>query len=376
MLINLLEAKGKQFPIVICDIDRLTDKEIYLIMSRGQFEVEFLSSQQKINNAKLKILADKKWITVKGIEFVSELEEEAKLILESEDNTELKDVKELPKNLEEPKEKLVDEVDISNDTLDIKQSIKSKEKVETLKNNKEDEPTIKNQQNNQKLSSEPNSSSEAIQHDLLEAINKHQKEIKEIENYLNPNIVHNIEQYIEKAQQEYEKNLQSTPPEKKKYIVTRSVKVGRSETKWFLEKQYQGRCQVCGFTFTKRKESGGQYFELFDWFSEKITKQKVPIVLAGSSLSLCSRCHSGVKYGSFETKLVENLEGLDVASLSFDEFVERISESIDGKDIPECYQFVEMDMYKVPIRLFGKEEFIFYTEEHFLQLYTVMRSRK
>ena len=350
ILIDILEAKGKQFPVVVSSLDGLSDREIYLIMTRGQFEVEFLSSKQEVDNNYLKILKEKKWIETKGVKFISE---------------------------KTPKKSVNSGKDEESKSKDSSQS--SKPNNDKVSEDEEVKPTIKEQTSKDKekpKSTDDNaSSSESIKNDLLDAKRKHEGEIKEIEIELNPTVIQDIEAYIKKAQKEYEENLKNAPTNTTTHIVTRNVKVGRKETKWFLEKQYQGLCQICGFTFTKRKQGAGQYFELFDWFSEKITKQKVKIVQAGSSLSLCARCHAGVKYGSFKTNLVDILEKLDVKSMSFDEFVSKISITVENKEIPMCYDFIENDMYKVDIRLFNKEEFIFYTEEHFMHLFVMLRSR-
>ena len=61
--------------------------------------------------------------------------------------------------------------------------------------------------------------------------------------------------------------------------------------------------------------------------------------------------------------------------MNFDKFVSKISVTVENKEIPECYDFIENDMYKVDIRLFNQDEFIFYTEEHFLHLFVMLRSR-
>jgi len=258
---------------------------------------------------------------------------------------------------------------------------KKENQKDTKTDNKKEERNLKGEESTPKdkeksKSTDDNAStSESIKNDLLDAKRKHEGEIKEIEIKLSPTVIEDIDDYIKKAQKEYEKNLKNVPTRTTTHIVTRNVKVGRKETKWFLEKQYRGLCQICGFTFTK-KNGEGQYFNLFDWFSEKISKQKVNIVQAGSSLSLCSRCHSGVKYGSFKADLTDILKDIDVSKLNFDDFVSKISVSVDTKEIPQCYDFIEMDMYKVDINLFGKEQFIFYTEEHFLHLYTMLSLRK
>jgi len=166
--------------------------------------------------------------------------------------------------------------------------------------------------------------------------------------------------------------------ETKKYISTRKVKVGRKEAKNFLEQQYNGHCQICGFTFLRRKnpkEGIREYFELFDFLSEKTSGQKVNFVQAGSSLCLCSQCHSIMKYGSFQAQISETLNHIDIFKISFEDFVSKISVYVDDESIPNAYGVVEMDMYKVPIVLNQeKDKFIFYTEEHFMHLFVMLRS--
>jgi len=351
ILVDILEAKGKQFPVVVSSLDGLSDREIYLIMTRGQFEVDFLSSKREVDNKYLKILKERNWVEIKDVRFISR--EAPPKSVNSEKGEESKSI-DSSQNSKPNNDK------VSED----EEETKAKRKESTLKDK------VKS-----KFTDDNGSASESIKNDLLDAKAKHQGEIKEIEVELNPTVIQDIDKYIEKAQKEYEKNLKNAPTKTTTHIVTRNVKVGRKETKWFLEKQYQGLCQICGFTFTKRN-GDGQYFNLFDWFSEKISKQKVNLVQAGSSLSLCSKCHSGVKYGSFKADLTDILKDIDISQLSFQDFVSKISISVDKKEIPECYDFIEMDMYKVDINLFNEEQVIFYTEEHFLHLYTMLSLRK
>lgn len=362
ILVDILEAKGKQFPIVISNLDGLTNREIYLIMTRGQFEVEFLSSKREIDNEYLKVLTEKGWIETKDIKFISTVALEKPVNSKKDFNN----INSLDQDMrgqlvrKENDENFEQKEYLNENNISLSKVVKDK--------------TPKNKEN-LKSTDDNISSSESIKNDLLDAKRKHEGEIKEIEIELNPTVIQDVDTYIQEAQKEYEKNLKNVPTETTTYIVTRNVKVGTKETKWFLEKQYQGLCQICGFTFSKRNGKG-QYFNLFNWFSEKISKQKVNLVQAGSSLSLCSRCHSGVKYGSFKADLTDILKDIDISKLNFDDFVSKISISVDKKEIPECYDFIEMDMYKVDINLFGKEQFIFYTEEHFLHLYTMLRLRK
>jgi len=407
ILVDILEAKGKQFPVVVSNLDGLTHREIYLIMTRGEFEVEFLSSQKDIENKYLEILYSNEWIETKEVDFVKN-----KLNIKKDLNSNIfcekcdkpfNKLNSLDQHMASKKHKDDWEEYFSKD--EVKERLKGKKLIHNhkkgqlvkeksnedkkskinydldekedelealnLANEKDESENFDEKKEKSKLNQEEESSAKSIQADLLEAKEKHQGEVKEIEILLDLNVVSDIDTYIKKVQEEYERNIKNTPTRVTTHIVNKKVKIGRKETKWFLEQQYKGLCQICGFTFTKRR-TDKQYFELFDWFSEKITQQKVNVVQAGSSLCLCARCHSGVKYGSFTANLVDILKSLDVKKMNFDKFVSKISVTVENKEIPECYNFIENDMYKVDIRLFNQEEFIFYTEEHFLHLYTML----
>ena len=206
---------------------------------------------------------------------------------------------------------------------------------------------------------------------LQDAIQKHNKDIDKKEDDINPNLVKDEEKYREEIQKKYDENLSQADFVMQNRYRNRKVKVGKKETKEFLKQQYKGYCQICGFTF-EQKNHKGKYFELFDWLSEKIGKQKSNVISSGSSLCLCSRCHSGLKYGDFEAKFLSKIDTINLSKYTFNDFIEKTNTIVEEQKIPECYNFVEIDMYKIPIRLLSKEQHIFYTEEHFLQLYTLL----
>jgi len=219
---------------------------------------------------------------------------------------------------------------------------------------------------NDKNSNNPNT-----QPDLGNAIDKHEKNIDEKDENLDPTIVNDEDKYRKQVQEQFDNNLKKSNSLTKKNYSLRRVKVGKKETKEFLEKQYKGYCQICGFTF-EQKNNKGKYFESFDWLSEKISKQKTNIIEAGSSLCLCSRCHSGLKYGDFEAKFLSKLKNIDLTKFTFNDFALTTNTIVENDKIPICYDFIEMDMYKIPIRLLNEEQNIFYTEEHFLHFYNML----
>lgn len=219
-----------------------------------------------------------------------------------------------------------------------------------------------NAKNNQNNHNTPN---------LNEAIKSHDKNIAHTEDNLNPPIVKDEQKYREEAQKRLNENLKKSNEETKTRHSASRVKIGEKDTKIFLNNQYKGCCQICGFTFDKKDNS--KYFELYTWLDEKITKQKTKIREAGSSLCLCANCHSAIKYGNFESKFIKNLEQVNtkISNFSFEQFCEASQSNINIA-IPNCYDFIEIDMYKMPIRLLNKDMAIFYTEEHFLLFYNML----
>ena len=208
---------------------------------------------------------------------------------------------------------------------------------------------------------------------MIAAIKSHDKYVEKIEQELNPTILKDQEEYIEKSQKKLKENLEKANQETKKRYSNINTKVGEKETRFFLNEEYKGHCQICGFTFDK-KDNKGKYFETFNWLSQKITKQKLNLVEIGSTLCLCSRCHAILKYGDFESKFLSNIEKTDINlnHFSFNEFCNVITKITNDIEIPEKFDFIEMDMYKLHIKLLNEDAYIFYTEEHLLHFYNIL----
>lgn len=206
---------------------------------------------------------------------------------------------------------------------------------------------------------------------MLGAIKKHDKQIEKKDEELDPTIIIDENKFLEKTQQRLKENLEKLNPDIKKRYSNIKVKVGKDETKSFLEREYKGHCQICGFTFDKKNHQG-KYFELFDWLSEKVIKEKSNIIYTGSSLCLCSKCHSIMKFGDFKSKFIDNLqkENIDLNEFTFDVFCDVTTKETKNLEIPDKFDFC-MD-YKIPIRLLNEDRCIFYTQEHFLHFYNIL----
>ncbi|WP_323660161.1 sacsin N-terminal ATP-binding-like domain-containing protein [Aliarcobacter butzleri] len=209
---------------------------------------------------------------------------------------------------------------------------------------------------------------------IVDAIQNHNKPIEKKDEELDPSIIIDENKFLEKIQQKLKENLEKVNPEIKKTYSNIKVKIGKDETKSFLEREYKGHCQICGFTFDKKNHQG-KYFELFDWLSEKITKEKSNVINAGSSLCLCSKCHSIMKYGDFGSKFINNLQNNQsvLDNYTFKVFCDVTIKQTENIEVPEKFEF-SMD-YKIPIRLLNEDRCIFYTQEHFLHFYNILTLR-
>lgn len=73
ILMNLQEVKGNEFPIIGCYIDDLSDYELYLIMTRAQFELHMMTqSTHIVKGNKLLTLVEHGWISYEVIELETE----------------------------------------------------------------------------------------------------------------------------------------------------------------------------------------------------------------------------------------------------------------------------------------------------------------
>lgn len=339
LIYTIDEIKGEEFPIVFADISKFNSKEIYLIMSRAQFELKlYFQDYDNFNKSFFDLITNK----------LNLIEINKTVNLNQININEIKN-EELKSSISKDEDKIEYDVE-ENKELTIEPKII----IESL----DDDNTI--DENNENA------------FNLEQAINKHNKSVEDDKRELELSIIKEQEKYLNKIKEQFEKNYKNSS-KMKKYIVNVNVKTGYKETKDFLLKQYNGYCQICGFTFKKEKDQQN-YFQHFNWFSNKISKQEVNFINAGSSLCLCSKCHSVAKYGSFESKFLENMRKIDFNSknITFDRFCEAVNEKTINIDIPECYDFIEMDMYKIPIKMLGNEYYIFYTEEHFLHFYNIL----
>lgn len=148
-------------------------------------------------------------------------------------------------------------------------------------------------------------------------------------------------------------------------------KTGVKETREFLYRQYNGICQICQFTFVNvvRKTN---HFNTLDLFDNKQTKAGIYFINPGTSICLCSNCHSAVKFGEFNADFIEIIENkIKIKNLqSFSKYFQDDDFLCENK--PEAYSLFDNDFYKLPITLLGQKMHIHYNEEHILHFITVL----
>ena len=206
---------------------------------------------------------------------------------------------------------------------------------------------------------------------LPDAIKNNSRDVERKSKQIDPDTISDTEAYKSKAQEQFKKNIENSKSNVKRVYRSSTIKLGKEETKEFLNNQYKGHCQVCGFTFDK-KNNNGKYFELFDWLDNKKNILHSNTIQAGSSLCLCAKCHSIMKRGDFNPDFIDDF-GDDITSeFKFEEFVDLLDSTVEEDKIPEVFEFIEMDMYKTPVRMLNETRYIFFTEEHFLHFYSML----
>jgi predicted restriction endonuclease len=92
------------------------------------------------------------------------------------------------------------------------------------------------------------------------------------------------------------KDIEPLPSERFKRVPTKKWEQKNCEAKAFLREQYDGKCQICNYSFTKR--NGEPYFEGVYLVSR--TKASW-IDRPGNVLCLCANCSTRFMYGSVGT---------------------------------------------------------------------------
>lgn len=327
LIYTIDEVKGEQFPIVFADISDFNSKEIYLIMSRAQFELKlFFKSYDKFNKPFHKLMVH----NLKLIELDKNIDLN-KFVFDRNSKVD---------NYVNTSNKQVNDREF-NDSIIQKEDLESNNEAKKLKDSlKENQgngetPAFIQAKNNEMIISDEKKHEENISND-----NKNIKPEFKTKTYTNNKI-------------QDKENL---------------VKIEE-----FLYKEYEGHCQICGDTFAYNNKN------CFELKSLNFRKNR-DVNRKGNTLSLCHKHHAIFNRNLQKNIFIENLQKNEVIDINilrnnfrFHEFVglENIKEENDAfYRLNEKDEFIR-DVYFLPIKLFNKVEYIKFTEAHILEFIVV-----
>ncbi len=321
------EIKGEQFPIVFADISEFNSKEIYLIMSRAQFELKlYFRNYYKFDKHLYKLM-------------VHDLK-----LIELDENIDLN------KFVFDENFKVDNDVNASNKQVNDREFNDSIIQKENLENNNE----VKKLKDSLKENQGSGETLAFIQAENNETIITNEK--KHEENISNDN-----------------KNIK--PEFKTKTFTNNKIqdKENLVKIEEFLYKEYEGHCQICGDTFAYNSKN------CFESKSLNFRKNR-DVNRKGNTLSLCHKHHAIFNRNLQKNIFIENLQKNEVIDINilrnnfrFYKFVglENIKEENDAfYRLNEKDEFIR-DVYFLPIKLFNKMEYIKFTEAHILEFIVV-----
>lgn len=319
LLINIFEAKGKEFPIVMSHLDNLSDNEIYLIMSRAQFELDFFTQMTRCSNVHLQTLIERSWIAMNGLNSA-------------------------------PKEKsTTPSMSAKNETVNAKEAEQSIDEPKTSKM-------------------------------TATKIIDHTATVPQSHEEINPDVIIDEQKYKDEFLKQLEH--QQALPRKKDVVfirkeVDRSNDLINNEIKLFLYKTYKGYCQSCGFTFRKTNDQQNS-FEKFNWSDKRVVKVSKEFVSSADSLSLCRNCAANIKFGAFDPLFIEKIQGIyGFETKNLEEIIKIIHNVIDVKTREVFEDHVEFDdMFALEIKLNNEDRNIYFTKEHLMQFITFLQLEK
>ena len=311
---NILHAKGKEYPLVLSNLDNLSDNEIYLIMTRAQFELDFVTKYTVCSNRHLQTLIDKKWINKK-------------------------------------------------DVLDFQ-------------NTPEGISEISSQDQNNSVSTEqiPTTISAGA---TIDGIVKHTGSVEQLEDEIQPSIIIDEQRYKDDFLKQLNLQ-QSLPRKKEVVFIKKDIDKDttrlNNEIKIFLYNTYKGYCQSCGFTFRKLKDSQNS-FEKFNWNDKRIVKVKKDFVSSADSICLCRNCAANIKFGDFNPIFVDKIQSIsDFENKNLEEITKDLHNVIDMNVHDIFKEHIDFDeIFALEIELNKKNRNLYFTKEHLIQFITFLQ---
>lgn len=327
LIYTLDEVKGEQFPMVFADISEFNSKEIYLIMSRAQFELKlFFKNYDKFDKPLHKLMVH----NLKLIELDKDVDLN-KFVFDRDSKVD---------NYVNTSNKKVNDREF-NDSIVQKENLESNNEAKKLKD------SLKENQGNGETPA------------FIQAKN-------------NETIIINEEKHKENISND-NKNIK--PEFKTKIFINNKIqdKENLDKIEEFLYKEYEGHCQICGDTFAY---NGKNCFELK---SLNIRKNR-DVNRKGNTLSLCHKHHAIFNRNLQKNIFIEKLDkdkNIDINTMKenfeFYDFVglENIKEENDAfYRLNKEDEFIR-DVYFLPIKLFNKMEYIKFTEAHILEFIVI-----
>lgn len=326
LIYTLDEVKGEQFPIVFADISDFNSKEIYLIMSRAQFELKlYFRNYNKFDKNLHKLMAH-----------------DLKLI-------------ELDENVDLNKFVFDEDFKVDNGLKDSNKQVNHIEfKDSIIQKENLDNNEVKKLKDSLKENQGSGETAAFIQAKNNETIISDEKKYEE--NISNDN-----------------KNIKSEFKTKTFTNYKIQDKENLVKIEEFLYKEYEGHCQICGDTFA---------YDNKNCFESKSLnfRENRDVNRKGNTLSLCHKHHAIFNRNLQKNIFIEDLQKNEVIDINilrnnfrFSAFVglDNIEEKNDAfYRLDENDEFIR-DVYFLPIKLFNKIEYIKFTEAHILEFILV-----
>jgi hypothetical protein len=339
ILLELNYIKGEEFPIVLANMNSFSERELYLIMTRAQFELDlFIEHYDDFNSIVYKLIYNDE-----NIKFFD---------LINIDTTQIK----LP-NKQNFKEKETLKQSEEQNLEHQKNYLQDQEKDITELDSEEKQKTVKTK----------------------EQIIKHKADTSQYDEELDIDIITDEKQYkdefIKKVQEDI-KNFKSNEQNEiieeivivRKKSKTSNDKESKDKIKNYLYDSYKGYCQVCGFTFRKvadRKNS----FELFNWNDKRVVKKKKSFITTADSLCLCRNCSANIKWGAFKPVFMNKINTIEnFTQKSIDEIKEVICVKLENDIVDKFKDDYEWDdIYALDIMVNNQSKNIYMTNGHLIQ---------
>lgn len=380
--VQFKNIKGEQYPVIISEYnDELLDKEIYLILSRGQFEVEFISATMDINNNFLNLLYREQIIEKDSINFKASqpIEENKKYNLEhlqfkpeiKKDDRSKLEKKNSNQNIkirvhEIAKELNLNSKDVVKKAKEIGLNVKSANSSLSVKEAENFKNHIRN--------SEQQEDEDKKALTTKQSIEKHAAETNQWQEDIDPDIIIDEEQYKKNFIKKVSEDIQNYEASSKQQeiIILKKTNITDNEQKnkikIFLANTYKGYCQICGFTFRKVAD-GQKSFEMYSWNDKRVVKKKKSFISTADSLSLCRNCSANIKWGAFEPTFLEHIKNIqNFETATIEDIKKEIHKAVD-ENLPDIFEgYLNFnDMYALEIKLNDEAKNIYFTDIHLVQ---------